>query len=52
MTPREAYIKAYVDATLSQTEKENWRTVKSQCEVAERVYDTECKWDMKLNATN
>lgn len=47
MTPREAYIAAYVEATLSPTEKENWRTVKRQREVAARIYDTECKWSEK-----
>lgn len=41
---REAYIKAYIAATLSPIEQENWRTVRRQRVIAERVYDTECKW--------
>lgn len=44
---REAYIKAYVKATISSTEQENWRTVKRQRDVAARVYDIECKWSLK-----
>lgn len=47
---REAYIKAYIAATLSPTEKENWRTIKRQREVAELIYDIECKWSDKINA--